>query len=335
MRRTAPRHLAAIGALLLTAIAVASYAFPSDDYLYVPNEARPLREHVSIAGRPEADDAGGIFFVDVTVRRARWAEAIAPFLRPDGATLVSGANLDAHGGSKERQERARVEMELSERVAAAVALREAGHEVETKERGARIDAVADGVPAAKALAPGDVILSVGGRPTLSPEALQAAVRSGRPGESLRVRFRRGAKVLERTVRTVGAPDDPQRPMIGIQVSADLEITLPLDVRIDLGRVGGPSAGLAFALEVLQELGRDVDRGHRIAATGEIDLDGSVNPVGGLEQKTIGARRAGVEVFIVPAGDNAAVARRFAGTMRVVPVESYQQALSALASLPEM
>ncbi len=104
--------------------------------------------------------------------------------------------------------------------------------------------------------------------------------------------------------------------------------------IGLGETGGPSAGLPFALEVLQELGKDVDRGYRVAATGEIELDGTVGPVGGLKQKTLGVKAADADVFLVPAGENAAVARHYAGNMRVIPVESFQQALRALRTLPQ-
>jgi len=111
------------------------------------------------------------------------------------------------------------------------------------------------------------------------------------------------------------------------------VRLPVPVRIDLGQVGGPSAGLAFALDIVEELGHDVDRGHRIAATGELCGDGTVFPIGGVKQKTIGAKQAGADVFIVPAGDNAAEARRYAGTMRVLPVHSFRQALRELATLP--
>ena len=71
----------------------------------------------------------------------------------------------------------------------------------------------------------------------------------------------------------------------------------------------------------------------MAATGEIELDGSVVPVGGVKQKVIGAKRAGADVFLVPAGDNAEVARRYAGDLRVIPVESFRQALRELATLP--
>ena len=107
------------------------------------------------------------------------------------------------------------------------------------------------------------------------------------------------------------------------------------MKINAGSVGGPSAGLAFALDVLEQLGRDVDHGHRIAATGEIGLDGSVQPIGGVKQKTIGVRKTGIRVFLVPAGDNATEARRYADGLRIVPVKNFQQALQALATLQNM
>ena len=122
-------------------------------------------------------------------------------------------------------------------------------------------------------------------------------------------------------------------MIGVLVEPATQMKLPFPVRIDAGSIGGPSAGLAFALDVLEELGRDVDRGYKVAATGELDADGSVLPIGGVKQKAIGVRRAKVDIFLVPAGDNAKEARKYAGSVQVIPVESFRQALHALATLP--
>jgi len=84
---------------------------------------------------------------------------------------------------------------------------------------------------------------------------------------------------------------------------------------------------------IPELGRDVTHGHKIAATGELAPNGAVEPIGGVKQKAIGVRRAKVDVFLVPAGDNVKEARKYAGPVRVIPVESFRQALRALATLP--
>ena len=117
------------------------------------------------------------------------------------------------------------------------------------------------------------------------------------------------------------------------VEDNVDIHLPIKVRIDAGNVGGPSAGLAFALEVMQQLGRNVTHGHDVAATGELAANVAVEPIGGIKQKTIGVREAGADVFLVPAGDNAAEARKEAGGLRIIPVKTFPQALHALATLP--
>jgi len=135
------------------------------------------------------------------------------------------------------------------------------------------------------------------------------------------------------VKTVADPANPTRAIVGVLVDQSANVKLPVPVQIDTQGVGGPSAGLAFALDLMEELGRDVDHGYRVAATGEIALDGSVGPIGGVEQKTIGARRSHVDVFLVPAGDNAREARRYAGGLRIIPVDSFRQALRSLATLP--
>lgn len=328
--------LALAGAALLAALAVFAVATPSGDYLYVPNKAQPVADNVVIAGHPDRSDArGGIYTIDVTVRESNWAERLLPFLRPDGATLVPGGDVTAPGESfSQRRAKARDEMRRSEEIASAVGLRAAGLKVTAVPRGVLVTGVAPDVPAATQLEEGDVILEAAGRKVLTPAALRSAVRTVRPGERIALTLRRGKAVLRKSVKTVPTPGAPARPIIGIGVSQDARISLPLKVKIDLGNVGGPSAGLPFALQVLQELGRNVDRGYKVAATGEIELDGTVAPVGGLKQKTIGVRAAGADVFLVPAGENAAVARRYAGNMRVIPVESFPQALRALRTLPE-
>jgi PDZ domain-containing protein len=146
------------------------------------------------------------------------------------------------------------------------------------------------------------------------------------GSSLQLTLVTGSK--QRTVAVRSHTSDG-RTVIGVVVEPAVHVQLPVKVKINAGQIGGPSAGLAFALDIMEKLGRDVDHGHKVAATGELALDGQVLPVGGLKQKTIGARRAGVDIFLVPAGENAATARRYAGGLRVVAVKSFRQALSVL------
>src|SRR5262249_23898766 len=204
------------------------------------------------------------------------------------------------------------EMQRSEQVAAAVALRQAGFHVDIHRTGVLVEAVLLDVPAAKVLKEGDVIVSVNRKKTLSVLQLRGILHGVHPGAVVTVRFRRAGTVRSGKVETIADPVSG-RTILGIfRAGQAADIKLPIRVSIDLGRVGGRSAGLPFALDVYEQLGHRVDNGLKIAATGELDLDGSVAPIGGVKQKTFGARAAGVDVFLVPAGENAAEARKYAG-----------------------
>jgi PDZ domain-containing protein len=334
MRRLVGRGLAIVAVVLAIALFVI-WRLPSSDFLFLPNNAQPLAGLVSVEGSHPAPTAGGIYYLDVTERQATWLERLLPFTRPDGSSLVPSRDVVPSGISFAAQHKQElIDMNRSQQIAAAVALRRAGLKVVARPTGVLVEGVFTNVPAAKVLRAGDVIIGVNGHGVLSRPELRAALAPHTPGDAVSLRILRGGKALLVSVKTIADPQEPKRPLIGVyRASQAAAITLPLKVHIDLGGVGGPSAGLPFALDVLELLGTDVTHGYRIAATGELDLDGSVSPIGGVEQKTIGARRAGVEVLLVPAGENAAEARRYAGGLRVIPVESFQQALRQLATLP--
>ncbi len=271
--------------------------------------------------------------MDVIVRKASRLEELVSSLRPDGADLVPSEALVPPGSNyAERRRQNLRQMDRSEQVAAAVALRQLGYKVDAKPEGALVVFVAPDAPAAGKLEPTEVIVGVDGSPVRTPEGLRRLIGKHKPGESVRLEVRAGGATRMVEVGTIKSPDEPGRPIVGIQVEQYANIKLPLSVDIDLGGVGGPSAGLAFALDVVDELRGNVDRGLRVAATGEIELDGTVAPIGGVKQKVIGARRSHADVFLVPAGDNAVEARRHAGDLRIIPVESFAQALRVLATI---
>jgi len=327
-----------IGAgLVLAASAFALYLVPSDKYIFLPDPARPVAPYVTVKGERNDRDGGGIYYVAVEVRKASILEKLVHGLH-EGSTLVPASAVRSPGESDQQHRRAALRaMAQSQDIAAAVALKGLGYDVDLRSPGTVIAAVAPGGPSAGKLKARDIVVRVDGRRALYPADLRRLIKTHRPGQVVELTIRRGDRLRKVPVETVADPQDPTRPLIGVFTDCTIQrltkIKLPVPVHIDLGQVGGPSAGLAFALDVFEELGRDVDRGHKVAATGELCADGSVVPVGGLKQKTIGAKRAGVDVFLVPAGDNADIARRYAGSMRVIPVHSFRQALHALATLP--
>lgn len=337
LSRLPPLRLAAIGLVLLAAVGGALWRTPSGDYLFLPVAAQPVDPLVTVANESEPPRRerrqGGIYYVGVLVRRANLLERMFPAIY-DGSTLVDGEDFKPPGISDEALHEANLrEMSRSQKIAAAVALRALGYTVPARASGVVVAAVDPNAPAADKVRPGDFVVAVDGERVTTPDALRRAVGERRPGERVTLRLRAGRRVRTVTVRTVADRDQDGRPIIGVLPEQALDIDLPVKIRIDAGDVGGASAGLAFALDLMEELGRDVDRGYRVAATGEIELDGRVIEIGGIKQKTIGARRAAVDVFLVPAGDNARDARRHARGMRVVAVKSFRQALHALATLP--
>jgi PDZ domain-containing protein len=201
-----------------------------------------------------------------------------------------------------------------------------------RSTGALIDQVESGMPATGKLEPDDVIVAIDGKHVGGPHDVATIMSAHKIGDQVSITVRRGKQTLVEHMGTVSSGRAPLHPVVGVIVESALDIHLPFPVSIDAGNVGGPSAGLAFALEVLQKLGRNVVHGHKIAATGEIFPDGSVGPIGGIAQKTIGAREAGVDAFLVPAGENARDARKQAHGLKIIPVESFPQALHALATL---
>jgi PDZ domain-containing protein len=221
-------------------------------------------------------------------------------------------------------------MAFSHRVAAVVALRKLHYHVVAKPTGVLVSQVILGTHAPCHLQERDVVVAVDGTPTPTETALHSALGQVEPGAVVKLRVRRDGKLLTVPVRTL---DVQGRALVGFVPDQSATIKLPIRVSIDTGDVGGPSAGLPFALELMQKLGRNVLHGHRVAATGEIELNGAVSAIGGIKQKTYGVRKAGVDVFLVPAGQNARDARRYAGPVRIIPVHTLDQALHALATLP--
>ncbi len=328
MRWFSPARLAAIGLFLLGAAAFVLWLAPANGYdIRLVDPAHPVDPVIRVPGEKPGGDPGPIYFVDVRERPARLLERLLPWTRADGSDLVPAPPIPA---TLERR-LGQLDMTDSQKIAAVVALSHLGYKVRARSGGVTVLLVQAGAPAADVLRPGDVIVSVKGDKVTSVLALRAVLAARRPGATVRIGFRRDGKVREAAIKTVPDPQDPKRAIIGVSASDELTVKLPVPIKFDAGGVGGPSAGLAFALDILQELGRNVAHGKRVAATGALALDGAVGPIGGVKQKTLGAREAGVDVFLVPAGDNAQEARRYAKDLSIVPVKNFQQALRALAT----
>lgn len=332
-RRVRPLHLALAGVALLGIVFLLLWTVHSNSFLLLPDTAHPVAPLVRVQGGSEPKGPGGIYFVDVVQQRASLLEALFPGLH-DGADLVPARDLVPPGMSIETLRRTGLrQMQMSQRDAAAVALRQLGYKVVARPSGVLVEQAVRNTGAVGKLEATDIIVSIDGRRVRTLAQLHGALGRHKPGEVVRVGIRRGDRLTTADVKTTRTPRRPRFAFLGVYVRQANDIRLPIKVQIDAGNVGGPSAGLPFALEVMEELGRDVDHGYRVVATGELAVDGTVGEIGGVKQKTFGARMAKADVFLVPAGDNFRTARRYAHGLRVLPVHSFQQALRALATLP--
>jgi PDZ domain-containing protein len=305
-------------------------------YLLEPDIAHPVAPLVHVANSKPAKGGGALYFVDVQEEQPTKLHDLWGWLfsDPPHSTRIPSADIIPPGSNSQQViTTERREMATSQQTAAAVALRALGYHVGIDPNGVMVNQLFFGTAAARLLQANDVITAVNGHATRTIAALHVYMATVHPGDTVRLTVVRGNVVHTIKLKTV---NEAGRALIGIAPEQSAKITLPFKVSIDAGDIGGPSAGLAFTLEVMRQLGRDVTHGYRIAATGQINIDGTVSPIGGVEQKTWGVRERGAQIFLVPAGGNAKTAEKNAGpNLKIIPVTSLDQALKALAALPKL
>jgi PDZ domain-containing protein len=216
-------------------------------------------------------------------------------------------------------------MDRSKETATVVALREVGYDI--KPSGVEVTQVVSGAPADGKLQAGDKILAADGHAVASIEEVRKAIGRHRDGEPVAFRVDRGRTRKDVTVQVQEAGNQPR---VGVLLR-DLFPELPVKVSIQTqNNIGGPSAGLIFTLSIIDKLTPgDLTAGRRIAGTGEIALDGSVLPVGGVAEKLIAVHRLGVGTFLIPAGNCDSVRGQVPDGLRLVKVSRIKDALSFL------
>jgi Lon-like protease len=185
-----------------------------------------------------------------------------------------------------------------------------------------------GMPAAGRLRRGDVITAVDGRPVTCRHTAASMIRARPAGHLVRLTISRRGTSHNITLRTTGYHG---QPVIGVNVAESFKF--PFNVKINIGNVGGPSAGMMFALAIIDKLTpANLAGGKFVAGTGEIEVGGAVDPIGGIQQKMAAARAAGATVFLAPAGNCPDTAGAVPAGLRVVKVSSLSGAMAALRAL---
>ncbi len=305
-------------------------------YTFSPGPVYDTADFVKVPSGHER--AGELFFLTVSLKTANPYDWLGAKL-DSRVDLVPRQNVRPPGVSPEQLRRENLAaMQQAKRDATFVALTKLGYDVKLIGTGALvIDTVPDSAADGKLL-PDDVIVELDGHPIEFRSDVIDLLEGKEIGDPVDLVVLRDVDGEERRidVRLVLGPhvDDPTRPMIGVLLDNNEPIVeFPIEVDIDSRNIGGPSAGMMFALEIMNELSPDtLTRGHRIAGTGTISRDGTVGPIGGVRQKVFAAVDAGAEAILIPEG-NYDEALTTGADIEMVKVVTIDDALAFLDSLP--
>src|SRR5579864_460802 len=291
----------------------------------VPGDAVPVAGLITVPPGRAHPLHGKVLLTDVGVQSLRYIEYFYLKLFPNNVnTILPTGALTSNLPESEFNLQGTVDMAESQMTAQAVALRQLGYSVPVHDAGVTIYVIEPGSPAWRSLQVGDVVTSIDGTPTTNPSALQNAVRAHQPGETVTIRVGSiaqptpGHNVSVRLASIVAnhkkvaflGIGDPAAPIAAMGTQPVYDFPFPVSINSD--NIGGPSAGLAWTLGILNRLGGgNLTGGRIVAATGTIRPDGTVGDVGGVQQKTVAVNQAGATVFLVPQAE-LATAQAMAG-----------------------
>jgi PDZ domain-containing protein len=271
------------------------------------------------------------------VRESRVTALTYPFFRLDPNTaLYSVPSVTGGTAPSELDAQGTLEMSQAEQAAKTSALRYLGYRVPATPAGAVIAGTFVGTPAYGVLNVGDVVTAVDGTSTPSAETLTTVLATHHSGQTVVFSVRKGGTgspvpvplELRRTKVNVGGQTIYLD--VGIEPEDQFDYTYPFPISIDVVDIGGPSAGLAMTLGVIDTLsGGSLTGGHTVAATGTMDATGDVGDVGGVAQKTVAVENAGATIFLVPPQEYSAAMSKDRPGLRIYPVSSLEQAMQVL------
>lgn len=289
------------------------------------------KEIIKVSGRKTYSDDGALRMVTVIPdgpeNTKNLFSVLMGWLDPD-VSVYPASIYDEDETNESVREESAAQMSSSQDFATAAALNALGIAYRTDLVVAEV--APDGA-AAKILKKGDVIRAIDGKTDADPNVLVNRIREGVPGETITLRILRDGKERDVRITTRPAADDPTSARIGIAPGS--KFAFPFKVTVQLpGTIGGPSAGMIFALSIYDLLTPgSLTGGRSVAGTGEISPEGVVGPIGGIGQKLIGAQRDGVDLFLVPE-ENCAEALRShydPDKLRLVKVHTLTEAIEAV------
>jgi PDZ domain-containing protein len=330
-RRRRPWWIIPIVLVAIAAIGALFIRLPYDTI--APGDSRQVNDLVLVRNGPSYPPRGQVLETTVSVReRVTPYEVLFGWLSPD-IDVISEKSVRGSTPPKVYEQQNVDAMADSKKVAEAVALAHIGYNV-VQGNGAVVRRVEPNTAAAAVLRPNDVIVAVDGKPVSIETQAVDAIHAHKPGDHVKLSVVRGNAPPQTVEATLGAAPGSGGPFLGVVLeTAGLQFKLPFDIAIDSGTVVGPSAGAAYGLELLDVLTPgELTGGGKVAVTGQLHLDGTIGPIGGVAQKAVTVRRSGASVFIVPRA-NYKDAKAHAGNhLKVYAVDNFDDALRVLGSL---
>lgn len=288
---------------------------------------------ISIPGQRTYPTAGALDMLTVNVvgnrqERPSWFEVVGAWADPSEAVVPLDAVYPEGESVEQSNQQSAVDMQNSQKDAIAASLIELGYDLEAT---LSIAALAEGSPADGVLETGDVIKSVNGdTPTDVTDLRSIIADNGTTAAATILVERDGGEVTEE-VTPVVAEGEGSPPILGISVGAEYDF--PFEVKIQLENVGGPSAGMMFALGIIDKLTPgELNGGEEVAGTGTITSDGLVGAIGGIRQKLYGARDAGARYFLAPESNCNEVVGHVPDGIEVFSVATLEQSMTALDAI---
>ncbi|QSB15669.1 PDZ domain-containing protein [Natronosporangium hydrolyticum] len=280
---------------------------------------------IEIDGADTADSAGELHLTTVSVQpEVSLLTALGAWLDGEEAVVPEELVYPPDQTREQVEQRNAEQFSRSQTSAEAAALSHLGYPTQVAVMG-----VVEGAPADGVLEAGDVITEVDGVAISEASQLQEQVAAGEAGSTLRVEYLRDGEPGSAELTTEGADDGT--PRIGVEITHEFDV--PFELSIQLDRIGGPSAGLMFALGIIDKLqDEDLTGGETIAGTGSIDELGQVGAIGGIPQKLVAARELGASAFLVPSANCAEALANPQPGLTLVRVDTLDDALTALADL---
>ena len=252
-------------------------------------------------------------------------QALRAWLNPAQAVVPESELFPPGQTAQQTQQQDTEQMASSQETATAAALGALHIPYRTQ---VVVNKTVPGMPASAVLKPGDVIVAVDGKPVTGQSGLSSQITAKPAGTTLTLTVVRQGKTMQVSVasKNVGG-----QPVIGVQVQEQYKF--PFTVKISVGDIGGPSAGMMFALGIVDKLTpMNLTGGKFVAGTGEITASGQVLPIGGIQQKMVGARDAGATIFLTPAANCADAAGAVPAGLQIVKVSTLTQAINDLEAI---